>query len=62
MCTNNVYICKMEHRHSAGVKDHEVNKTQRLDRLPKQTAMQSNVSDLDVYLFILLSEAKMLLR
>lgn len=40
MCTNNVYIYKMEGRHFAGVKDQKVIKTKRLDRLPKQIAMQ----------------------
>lgn len=39
ICTNNVYISKMEHRLSLEVKDHKVRETQRLDLLPKKTAM-----------------------
>lgn len=36
ICTNNVYISKMEHRLSLEVKDQKVKETQRLDLLPKQ--------------------------
>jgi len=38
ICTNNIYISKMEHRLSLEVKDHKVKETERLDLLLKQTA------------------------
>lgn len=43
ICTNNVYISKMECRLSFEVKDHKVKETQRLDLLPKSAATSNTL-------------------